>query len=30
MNELRKELVRIALEWESAFGNVPPITSVIS
>jgi hypothetical protein len=30
MEALRQNLVRAALEWESAFGNVPHITAAIS
>ena len=30
MIDLREQLVNITLAWERAFGNAPPITSVIS
>jgi hypothetical protein len=30
MNDLRRELVDIALRWEQAFGNAPAITSALS
>ena len=30
MNELREQLVHAALSWESAFGNAPQVTTVLS
>ena len=30
MNELRDQLVHAALSWESAFGNAPQVTTVLS
>jgi hypothetical protein len=30
MKELRNQLVRVALSWESAFGNAPQVTTVLS
>lgn len=30
MGELREQLVKVTLAWESAFGNAPQITTVLS